>query len=455
MSIMDPSETLGFAFLRVKLFGIYGAVTGSFRHELVARLVRGSSWVMIGNLGSQALTLFTSVALANILQPMAFGKYALLVNTFGFISTVLGLGLGQAGTKYVSELRYNDPSLLCIFLAQIRIASLVISVFGVLCLWAFSDVIAVAVFSQPDLTASIKGGCVFVGLSSFTASQMGILAGFESFRSIAAILMIRSILNFALVFALTPFGGVLGALWAAASSLLVGAVISEAKIQRLCINRTRRLSASDAPWVRARIWHYSCPALLAGAITSMAGLLSLRLVAVSTGGVSEVAVFNAANQWRVALLFVPSMVGQVILPILSSLKGPASQSTKVQLLKTAVVANALGALGLFLVMLLFSGSILRAYGKGFEGRQDVMVPLLLSAVLLSAQTPVGNYIAASGKMWVGFIHNFAWGASLVLCTAHLVDLGWGARALATAYLISYALHGMWTGAYAISQLRRD
>ena len=77
----------------------------------------------------------------------------------------------------------------------------------------------------------------------------------------------------------------------------------------------------------------------------------------------------------------------------------------------------------------------------------------LSAALLAIQAPVGNLIAAFGRMWAGFFMNAGW-AICFLSVAHgLLALGWGAQALACAYLAAYLVHAVWTFWFAATLLR--
>ena len=55
---------------------------------------------------------------------------------------------------------------------------------------------------------------------------------------------------------------------------------------------------------------------------------------------------------------------------------------------------------------------------------------------------IGEVIAASGKMWVGFGTNLAWAAVLVVATYYLVHLG--SFGFASARLIAYFFHAVWT-----------
>jgi O-antigen/teichoic acid export membrane protein len=92
------------------------------------------------------------------------------------------------------------------------------------------------------------------------------------------------------------------------------------------------------------------------------------------------------------------------------------------------------------------------YGEGFRGGWPTLIVVLLTTGLLSIQTPVGQIIAASGKMWVGLTMNMGWALVFISGTVLLVDKG--SLGLATARAFSYIIHATWTFGFAIWLIRK-
>ena len=118
-------------------------------------------------------------------------------------------------------------------------------------------------------------------------------------------------------------------------------------------------------------------------------------------------------------------------------------------MKTMVLAikvNALLVLPLALLASIASPYIMGLYGEDFRSGWTTLVVVLLTAGLLSIQTPIGQIIAASGKMWIGFAMNMGWAITFVLGTLLLVDIG--SLGLATARAGSYLIHAIWTLGFA-------
>jgi len=172
------------------------------------------------------------------------------------------------------------------------------------------------------------------------------------------------------------------------------------------------------------------------------------------GGYAEMGVFSAANQWRAALLFLPGLIGQVAVPMLASLQNAAGRRPARKVLVGSMLTNALCTVPVLFVLLPCSRWIMSFYGAAFSARGHVLQVSLLSAALLAIQTPVGNLITAFGRVWVGFAMNAGWAGCLPATAHFLLSLGWGAQALACAYLAAYLAHALWTFWFAAFVLRR-
>ena len=120
-----------------------------------------------------------------------------------------------------------------------------------------------------------------------------------------------------------------------------------------------------------------------------------------------------------------------------------------------MLANAIFALPVLLALLPCSRWIMSFYGPAFSAKGPVLEVLLLSGALLAVQIPVGNLIAAFGRMWVGFFMNAAWAVCFLITARVLVSQGWGAQGLASAYLVAYIAHAAWTFWFASKILRHS
>lgn len=202
------------------------------------------------------------------------------------------------------------------------------------------------------------------------------------------------------------------------------------------------------------LWKYSVPAALGGFMVSPILWACSALLVNQPGRYAQMGIFEAANQWRIAILFIPGMVGQVVLPMLSNLHGTGDHTRYWKVLKYNVLLN--GGVGL-LAAISLSGVgtwIMRSYGEGFEEGYWVLVVLVFSAVLVAINQVVGQAIASRGKMWIGFLLNCLWGGALLGFSAWFVFNGYGSFGLAMAYLLAYLLHTLWQTLYVRRLINR-
>jgi O-antigen/teichoic acid export membrane protein len=157
-------------------------------------------------------------------------------------------------------------------------------------------------------------------------------------------------------------------------------------------------------------------------------------------------IFNAANQWFTALLFLPGILGHVMLPILSERIGEKDKKNSRKMLSLSIKLNFFSTAPIVFILCFFSHHIMALYGQNFSSGSLTLVVILMTACLLSIQIPVGNVIAASGFMWIGFFMNLAW--ALFFLSITWATLNWGSLGLASARGMAYIVHATWTFIFA-------
>jgi O-antigen/teichoic acid export membrane protein len=155
--------------------------------------------------------------------------------------------------------------------------------------------------------------------------------------------------------------------------------------------------------------------------------------------------FNAANQWRQAILFLPGLLTSVVLPMLSSLQGPAEAHNYQKVLKVNLVLSILSSVTLALPCALLATWIMASYGADFLSGGNVLVLLCIVSVIIAVLSVVGQTIASDGKMWFGFALNSVW-AIIMLGSCWLLRKR-GATGLAFANLAAYGFHVITVSAY--------
>ena len=291
--------------------------------------------------------------------------------------------------------------------------------------------------ASAEVGSLLRLGCGLLFFGVLNGAVAGALYGFEDFKSVAIVDVVAGLVGCGVVIAGVLTAGLPGAI----SGLVAGVGL---QCLGYCFFLRRELHNSGisiiyegcfAEWpVLAK---FSVPALLAAAMTGPVTWVCSAIVVNQPAGYAQMGLFNAANQWRSAILLLPLTLSAPFLPVLSSLFGK-EPGKYFKVLLTGIVVNASLALLAAAVVIAFSRTIMGSYGKEFVGGTSVLICLVLSAVVVATFWSVGQAITSSGKMWWGFVLNLIWGIALI--SALWVFRHQGAYGYAVANLIAYSIH---------------
>jgi len=415
--------------------------------SLRARATRGTFWSIAGAGVSQGLALGVSMIVARVLGREGFGELGMVTSTVGMFGVFAGLRLGTTATKYVAELRVTDPGRAGRILSlSLWTAALAGAASAVLFL-AAAPALSRSVLNAPYLASALRLGCALLFVSTIDGAQTGALAGFEAFRAIARVSVIRALATVPIMVAAVSLQGVNGAVGGMAVAASIGLWLNHRALRRECraagIATSRRGIADERPV----LWRFSLPAFLAAAMVGPITWVGNTLLVNQPNGYAEMGLLNAAAQWRTALAFVPSVLASVALPMLSNLYGRQSLEGYRKVFWTNVALVCAIAVGAGVPIIVASGLIMSAYGAEFADGGPVLATMAVAAALSCSLAVVGTAIASMGRMWHGFVLNCVWAAAFIWSAA--VFTRHGAIGLALAYAVSYAVHLVSVGAYTV------
>ena len=402
---------------------------------LAQRLMRGVGWSVAGGAISSASSLLAAILVARMLGAEKYGALGLIQSTLNTFIIFVGPAVGLTATKFIAELRHRRPrragSILGLTLATTYVLSAVLAV----ALIAGANYLAVSTYRAPFLAPLLRLAAIALFLSGINGAQTGALAGVESFRSIAIANLVKGITTFPLMWFGTKYYGIEGAVLALAAAALIGCVTSE-----ILLRRALRAAHLRASFERLRLYAvllltFSLPAMLTSSIVLITMWLGNVLIVRQPGGYAEFGIFNAANQWRSAILFLPSMVVQPFLPMLSRLAGEGRLVQFRKLLLVNIAASSVAALGPSVVAILLSRQIMTAYGAAFAHARLTMVLVVLATLMAAPTMAIIQAMNSLGRLWTSAAIHVAWVALFLL--ALQTSLGHGAQGLASAYLVSY------------------
>ena len=421
--------------------------------NLKLRVLNGAFWVFVGTALAKAIVLIAGICCAQILNKEQYGELGMVRSTINMFVAFGVAGLGLTATKYISEYRASQKERIgSIYILTNGFAYITGALITIVVL-LLSPNIASQSLQAPYLVNEIRLGGLLLFVTVINGAQNGTLVGFEKFRSIACNTFIGSLAESIGIILGSYYYGVSGAILGYGTGFLVLYIANYVSIRNVLENEGVEVHLSMFRLEDLNLlYRFSLPAMLSSIMVVPAFWL-VRSMLVRSNGFDELAIYEAADQWKVVMLFIPTAISQIVLPILSSIVVGGNKGEYWRILKMNIKINATVSLIMALLICAFSSTIMGAYGKGYSDDIWPLIFLAISTVFTSISNVVGLAIASRSKMWVGFTFNLIWAVLLVVFTFLFLDLMMGAIGVALAILCSYVLHTLFQLIY-LRALRR-
>lgn len=406
-------------------------------------LINGVSWSLLGAVLSRGMMLFAFAVVARILGNETYGEFGIIRSTTNMFAVFAGFGLGMTATKHIAQFKNSDPKRAGGILTLATLFVFVTASFVALSVYWFSPWIAKNTINAPHLVNELKIGAFILWMSSINGAQTGTLLGFEAFRTIAKIDIFIGFVSAVSVILGSYIGQLDGAMLALAFNISLSWIVNNYAIHKESAKYGICTFTKDWREELPTLWKFSFPATLGGLMVSPVIWSCNAMLVNQPNGFGQMGIVDVANQWFMLILFIPGVVGKIVLPILSNLNEDHKKTDYINVIKFSAITNGVLALTVFLFVSLFSSLIMTAYGEPFKEGQWVLIYFSLCAVLVSINNVVGQVITSKGKMWTGLLLNIFWAISMVTLSRYFITNNYGAEGLAIAYLISYGLHSCW------------
>ena len=139
------------------------------------------------------------------------------------------------------------------------------------------------------------------------------------------------------------------------------------------------------------------------------------------------------------------------MPILAERIGAGDNTRSAKVVTASLKITTAITLPLAIIGALLAKYIMGAYGSGFTGDWPVLVVSLMTCVVVAAQVPVGNLIAATGRMWDGVGMNLLW--AIVFMGGTWCSMEWGVLGLVSARFVACVAQGVWGCIFAALWIR--
>jgi O-antigen/teichoic acid export membrane protein len=406
--------------------------------SLRARFTLGIVWSLAGAVVSRGFLLAASVVCARFLGREGFGALGMIQSTAGMFGIFAGLGLGLTATKYVAEFRRQDPEKAGRILALSASAALVFGSMITVLLVLLAPYLATKVLATPQLAAPLTIGSGLVFFGAMNGAQTGALAGFEAFKTIARVNVLSGVVSFPLIVFGVWRGGLNGAVLGSVAALAINWALNYRALRRECASADISYEFASCHREMGILHRFSLPAFLASIVVGPAIWACNALLVHQPEGYAEMGIYTAADKWRLLILFVPTSVFAMVLPVLSNLYGEGDGAGFQKVFRANLQLNATLALLAALLVAVFAAPIMAIYGNSFRGGRVVLVVLAFSALPEALNSILGQPLIAAHRMWRRFAFDVLLVAVLVTLARVLIPK-WGALGLAISYGMAYAV----------------
>lgn len=405
------------------------------------RLAKGTFWSLAGTVVSRGLALLSWILIARMLGKDVFGKLGMVQSTVGMFGTFAGLGLGLTATRYVAEFREKDPAKAGRIIAFSSLMATATGLIATVLMLALAPVLAGRVLGTPELTGLLRVGSAIVLFGTLNGAQTGALAGFEAFRAIAAINLTAGLLSFPLMLAGAYFGGLPGTIWGLSLTMAINWLLNHWALRREAASAGLPITYAGCTGERDVLWSFSVPVVLAGLLFAPINWACCAMLANQAHGYAEIGLYNAAIQWQTALAFLPALLSQVLLPILSDSHSNDGDHQSRKTLTTALLVFLAVIILPAIALAGFSPWITNLYGSSFQMPVKLFVAIITYATLSNFGTALWTCLLSRNRAWFGFIGNLVWAVSVLISFHFLLPLGAFGLALANvgSYLAAMAV----------------
>lgn len=417
------------------------------KSDVVKRLVKGSVWSFVGLILTKLIMLISGILCAHVLTKEEYGQFGMVRSTIDLFYTVGAVGMGATTSKYIAQYLYSAKEKITEIYGMSNVFTIFCGVVISTVLYFFSNYIAFKMLNKTELEQPIKLGSLLLFVMVLNGMQNGALSGFEQFKTITINKLIASIFEALLMIVGAFYWKVPGAILGFGLGYAVLLLLNKHSIS----NAFKKHKISYRPYKFYKncmpiLYKFSLPALLTS-LTITPIYWIIRTILVKHDGYGELALFEASMQWQVAVSFIPSVLGSVLLPILSGYNGNIASYKRFY--HYNLMSNLLVSSFVAIAIIVASPYIIGLYGKEYDNSMPMII-LMISSIIYSVNSVSCVLLTSRGYMWAHFIINILYSVVLLLTSSIIISYGYGSTGLALAFLISNFFYSILLYVYSIT-----
>lgn len=414
---------------------VSATIKGVLKKNTVQRILSGAFWSLFGTAVGKFFILLSGIFCARILGDTLYGELGIVRSTIAMFIVIGSAGIGVTASKYISEYRATEKNKeIASIISLTRLFSLCFGALIVIVVFFSAGIIATDTLDAPELEFDLKCGAVLLFFSIFNAYQNGVLSGFENFKAIGLNTLYAGVIEFGLIVGGAYYGQVSGAIIGYGISFIILSLLNKHSISKTLESNGITIHGNHfMNEHKMIISRFAIPAALNSLIV-VAAFWCLKTMLVRMTNFAQLGIYEAADQWKVIMLYIPSALSSILLPILSNTSGKGASVKR--LLKYNIMVNMIISGIIAIIVIIFSGTIMGFYGAGFE-QPDTLIVLAASTIFTTVALVTTTAMTSLAKVWLSFLFQTLWGATMLVSAYILLSKGFGASGIAWAILIAY------------------
>lgn len=357
--------------------------------------VKDSFWAVMGNGLGNFMLLISGIFIARYLGKDLYGEYGIVKSTMFMAALFATFGLGDTSTKFIAENVQKDiGNIKNIVHASLKIAFLFSSI---LCLGLFVCAEPLASYiGKTQLGTSFRflGGIIVI--RAINTVGAGILGGLKEYKRLGFNNIISGLLMIVLCIPLTKMYSLSGALCTLLLSQVTLAMLNLLSVYL----SVRHIKETSKERFERELLVFSFPFAMNEFIFSGVNW-GISLLFAKYASLGEFGMYMACSQWNAIILFMPGLLGNVILSYLST-TSVSDRSRHDLLVKRMLLVNFICTLIPLFVIILFSSFITQYYGPTFDGMKPILEIMVLGTVFTCMSRVFQSNLMSEGKKWEAF-----------------------------------------------------
>ena len=396
----------------------------------------GVIWMAVAAAVGQGATFLAGILVANTVGTRQFGIYGFLQGTLTNWSQVASMSSGLVATRYLAAYSRSDPARAGQVLGYCTIVTASAGCLAGIVLW----LARMSLVRNVDDAAAMMPGLSIVAaalpFACLTLFQTGALVGLERFRLQAILSSIQSVAFIAGPFIGALAHGAVGAIAGFACAYLLRLITHGVAVRHAAAElgiKTRISGTLSMPELFAR---FALPGTLTGLIGAGSIWFGSFLLVGQIDGPHYMGLFAAALNFRLLVLFLPTQIATIGVPMLTRHLAAGEHSRFATLLRAGTIITAAIAGGLALVLGLLAPQVLRIFGPGFTEAQSLARLLLAGAVAEAIAGAMYQALPSREQMWRSFLIVALPRDTTLLIASLILVPRWKGFGLASALVLS-------------------